>query len=77
MKHWYPIGQLDGKVEIHFLHYHTEEEAAEKWYRRAKRVNFNKLMILGMEQNLCTEQDIINFDSLPFENKYFFSTKKK
>lgn len=29
-KHWYPIGLLDGKVEIAFLHYHTEEEAAEK-----------------------------------------------
>lgn len=26
----YPIGHLGGKVEIHFLHYHTEEEAAEK-----------------------------------------------
>ena len=39
-KHWYPIGLLGGKVEIHFLHYHTEEEASEKWYRRAERVNF-------------------------------------
>ena len=36
-EHWYPIGVLNGKVEIHFLHYHTEEEAAEKWYRRAGR----------------------------------------
>ena len=23
-KHWYPIGLLDGKVEVHFLHYHSE-----------------------------------------------------
>lgn len=36
--HWYPIGLLGGKVEIHFLHYHTEEEAAAKWYRRAQRI---------------------------------------
>lgn len=28
-RHWYPIGLLDGKVEIHFLHYYTEKEAAE------------------------------------------------
>lgn len=71
---WYPIGLLNGKVEIHFLHYRTEEEAAEKWYRRARRVNFDNLFIIGMQQNLCTEEDIINFDALPFENKIRFST---
>jgi len=72
-KHWYPIGLLDGKVEIHFLHYFTEEEAAEKWYRRASRVNFDNLLIVGMDQNLCTEKDVIAFDSLPFKNKIMFS----
>ena len=73
-KHWYPIGLLDGKVEIHFLHYHTEEEAAEKWYRRASRVNWDKLLIIGMDQNLCTERDIRAFDALPFGRKLFFSS---
>ena len=28
--HWYPIGLLGGKVEIQFLHYYLETEAAEK-----------------------------------------------
>ena len=72
--HWYPIGLLDGKVEIHFLHYHTEEEAASKWYRRAKRVDFNNLLVIGMDQNLCTENDIRAFDNLPFQHKIMFST---
>ena len=74
-RHWYPIGLLDGKVEIHFLHYYTEEEAAQKWYRRASRVNWDKLLIIGMEQNLCTIDDIKAFDKLPFEKKIFFSSK--
>lgn len=74
-KHWYPIGLLDGKVEIHFLHYYTEKDAAEKWYRRAGRVNFDKLLIIGMEQNLCTENEIRAFDKLLFKNKIFFSSK--
>jgi uncharacterized protein (DUF1919 family) len=74
-RHWYPIGWLDGKVEIHFLHYYTEEEAADKWHRRASRVNWDKLLIIGMEQNLCTVDDIKAFDQLPFPNKVFFSTK--
>lgn len=74
--HWYPIGLLDGKVEIHFLHYYSEKEAAEKWYRRAKRINWNNLIVFGMEQNLCTDDDIRVFDKLPFERKFFFSTKE-
>ena len=73
--HWYPVGVLGGKVEIQFLHYHSEEEAAEKWYRRASRVNWNKLLIVGMEQNLCSIDDIKAFDALPYANKYFFSSK--
>ncbi len=74
MHHWYPIGLLDKKVEIHFLHYHTEEEAASKWYRRASRVNFENLFVVGMDQNLCSEQDIRDFENLPFKRKVLFST---
>lgn len=74
--HWYPIGLLDGKVEIHFLHYHSEEEAAVKWRRRAARVNWDNLLVIGMEQNQCTEADIRAFDALPYEHKLFFSTRE-
>jgi Exopolysaccharide biosynthesis protein len=75
-RHWYPVGLLDGKVEIHFLHYYSEEEAADKWYRRASRVNWEKLLIIGMEQNLCTNDEIKAFEQLTFKNKIFFSTKE-
>lgn len=74
--HWYPIGLLGGKVEIHFLHYHTEEEAADKWYRRAARVKWDKILIIGMDQNLCTEKDIYDFDALPHKQKIMFSNRK-
>ena len=73
--HWYPIGLLDGKVEIHFLHYHTEEEAASKWYRRARRVNWDNLLIIGMEQNRCTVDDIRAFNELPFSRRLMFSSR--
>lgn len=73
--HWYPIGLLDNKVEVAFLHYHTCEEAAEKWYRRAGRINWEKIMIIGMEQNLCTLPDIYAFDELPYNNKIIFTSR--
>lgn len=73
--HWYPIGFLGGKVEIQILHYHTENEAAEKWYEMAARVNWDNLIIIGMEQNLCTEDCIRAFDKLSINRKIFFSIK--
>lgn len=74
-KHWYPIGRLYGEIEIHFLHYHSEKEALEKWRRRAARVNFNDLVVIGMQQNIPSEHNIKDFDKLPFERKLYFVTK--
>lgn len=74
--HWYPIGVLGGDVEIEFLHYYSEDEAAEKWYRRASRINWKDMIVIGMEQNLCNDQIMYDFDKLSFERKVFFSTKE-
>ena len=72
-EHKYPMALLDNVIEIHFLHYKTEEEAAQKWYRRIERINWNKLFVIGMDQNGCKEADIYNFEKLPFKNKVFFT----
>lgn len=66
---------LDGKVEIHFLHYHSEQEAKEKWMRRCKRINFSDLVIIGNDQNLCSLENIEEFSQLKFDKKIFFSSK--
>ena len=75
----YPIGVLsNGKeeVEIFFLHAHSENEAKDKWCRRCKRINWDKLLIKFNDQNGCTIDDIIAFLELPFEHKLFFTCKK-
>lgn len=72
--HYYPIGNV-GDVEIHYLHYHSAEEAFAKWKRRANRVNYDNLFFIGMEQNGCTEDDIKAFDVLPYKRKIFFCSK--
>ena len=70
----YPIGLLGG-VEIEFLHYHSREEAREKWKRRCERMNFDHLIVKMNDQNLCVEEHIKKFSELPFKNKVFFSSK--
>ena len=64
-----PIGVLDD-VEIVFLHYHSEEEAREKWNRRKERMDLDNLIIKMSEQNLCTPDHLKEFDNLPYKRKF-------
>lgn len=71
----YPIGILGDDIELHFLHYSSQEEVITKWKRRLKRFDTNNMIIKSCEQNLCTTKCIENFDRLSFENKVFFTIK--
>lgn len=74
----YPVGVLsNGKntIEIFFLHYANEQEVREKWQRRIKRINWDRLLIKFNDQNGCTEVEVKKFMSLPFKNKLFFTCK--
>lgn len=71
--HWYPIGVIDGtNIEIHFLHYKTIAEVESKWYRRIERMNFQKLLVIGMEQNEPSIEAKKNFAKLPYKNKIYY-----
>lgn len=71
----YPVGVL-GDVEIHFIHYHTFEEAAGKWEERKKRINWNNLFIIGTDKDGCTYETIKSFEQLPYKNKVIFTHVK-
>jgi uncharacterized protein (DUF1919 family) len=74
---YYPIGLLGGDVELHFLHYHTQAEAAEKWQRRLARVQFDRLFVkLSSGKDFCTEDLIREFDRLPYEHKVCFTDRR-
>lgn len=64
----YPIALLKD-IELHFLHYQSEEEALEKWTRRKSRMNWNNMYFKFSEKFNCTPNLIKQFDSLPFQNK--------
>ena len=40
-----PVAWCDN-ILLHFNHYHTEEEAATKWYERCERVNYDNLFFI-------------------------------
>lgn len=69
------VGILED-VEIVFLHYKNKEKALEKWDRRRKKINYDKLIFKFSEQNECTYKMLCEFDGLPLPNKIMFTSKK-
>lgn len=69
----YPIGLLNGKIHIHFIHYHSFDEVIEKWESRLSRVNYDNLKIIMTENDGCTYEDLVAFDKLPFVHKVVFT----
>lgn len=74
----YPIGLL-GDIEIHFMHYTSEEEARTKWERRLARMQENQ----NMDQYFfrCCDRDggtievLEQFHQLPYRHKLSFGVR--
>lgn len=74
----YPVANLFGggyhkDIELHFLHYHSFEEANEKWESRKKRIHPESMYLIwtfmGMEPN---EEKYKRAQKLPIKNKVIF-----
>lgn len=68
----YPVARLRD-IEIYFMHYHSESEAADKWYRRVKRINPDHMIFKLSQREECTKEDVKNFLKLPLIHKVCFS----
>lgn len=64
----YPVARLDDVI-IYFMHYSSFYEAKKAWEKRTKRVNWNNLYVILVQQNNCTENILKKFDSLPYKHK--------
>lgn len=69
-----PIGLLNEKIEIMFLHYSNKKEAYEKWMRRCERVNYDNLIVKISQMNLCSFEHLKSFEKLDYEKKVAFVT---
>lgn len=72
---YYPIGLLHGHVEIHFLHYSSEEEARSKWNQRRARMNMENLFVEFSDRNLCAYEHLLEFDRMNFPHKVVFTAQ--
>ncbi len=61
----YPLAKLDD-ITIHFMHYHTEEEAKQKWIERSKRIKKENIFILVTERDGLTQEQMKRLNKLPY-----------
>ena len=72
----YPLARLDD-IEIHFLHYTSEQEAIAKWQRRIDRINWKCLYVkFVMDKDYADASHLQQFGQLPYKNKVCFSKEK-
>lgn len=69
----YPIGVLCGDerhsdVRIHFLHYHTFEEAYKKWETRTRRICPERIAVV-LHADVIDERIMERFAALPYAKK--------
>lgn len=72
----HPVGILKD-IKIYFVHYHSFEEAKEKWYERCERIKWNNLYIFMVERDACNTKDILEFEKLPYNHKILFTAKER
>lgn len=73
----YPVGLLDGRIPIHFMHYKDAAEAQEKWQRRRARMapDLNRNFFKFCDREGCHYEHLKRFDELPFPHKVAFVSK--
>jgi len=73
-----PVALLNGKVEVHFMHYKNEEEARSKWCRRRDRMvrSHERMFFKFDDRDNCTDELVQEFHKMPFENKISFTVKR-
>jgi len=73
----FPLATLgDSDIEIHFLHYKSEEIAKEKWDRRVKKIDWTNLFVkYDCGKDYANKDLMETFLNLPFSNKLVFGNE--
>lgn len=71
----FPVAQLND-VKLYGVHYKNFDEMNIKWKERIKRINWDNLYVFMVERDGCSEEDIKEFDKLPYKNKVIFVHKE-
>jgi uncharacterized protein (DUF1919 family) len=73
----WPMAVLDNDVEVHFLHYRTEEESRQVWEEGCRHVNLDRIVVkFTIDKDGALPHHIAQFAALPFERKLLISERE-
>jgi uncharacterized protein (DUF1919 family) len=74
----YPIGLLEGDVELHFVHYADQADARSKWQRRCRRIveDPSRCFFKFDDRHGATADDIEEFCASSIKNKVCFTVAR-
>lgn len=68
-------GVLDD-IELYFLHYHTNEEAYEKWNERKQRINMNKIFVIQTDRDGFDDNTFEEFKKIKYSKALITKNEK-
>ena len=71
----YPVCNLDD-LELHFMHYHSFEEAKDRWEIRSARLNYDNLFVMWTFFDKTDPRLLERFERLPIKNKVAFTEEE-
>lgn len=69
-----PAGLL-GDIRVNFVHYASFAEGKEKWEERRRRINWDRIVLVGADRDEYDYETLRAFDRLPWPNKLLFTHK--
>ena len=71
----FPVAML-GDIKLNFNHDHVASEAAEKWYRRVVRVNWDNIYIILYEELPFSREEILSLQTIPCKRLVVLTSEK-
>ena len=68
-------GKIDD-LEIYFLHYHSNEEALNKWNDRKQRINFEKIFVIQTDRDGFDDDTFTRFKRLSYPKALITGNEK-
>lgn len=70
-----PCARL-GDITVHFTHYHSPQEAVEKWKSRMKRIDYNNVFVFIEERDGLTKEQMKSLETLNVRGIVAFTAKR-
>lgn len=71
----YPVGVVGDGLEVHFLHYSSQQEARSKWQRRCRRIDWNNAIVKLSDGDRFDRSCLDRFERLPYPCKVTFTSR--